>query len=48
MIAKAAFAETEGNQDGKVTLDEFIAACLGQEGFSKMLTLKIIEIFVEN
>ena len=48
MIAKAAFAEMDKDQDGKVTLEEFIAACLGQEEVSKMLALKIIEIFVEN
>eukprot|EP00091_Calanus_sinicus_P002432 TRINITY_DN12473_c0_g1_i1.p1 TRINITY_DN12473_c0_g1~~TRINITY_DN12473_c0_g1_i1.p1 ORF type:complete len:194 (-),score=63.61 TRINITY_DN12473_c0_g1_i1:566-1147(-) len=48
MVAKAAFAEMDKNHDGKVTLDEFIAACLGQEELSKMLTLKIIDIFVEN
>ena len=48
LVAKTAFAEMDKDKDGKVTLDEFIAACLGQEEFSKMLVLKNIEIFVEN
>ena len=48
MLAKTAFAEMDKNQDGKVTCQEFISACLAQEEFSKMLTLKIIDIFVED
>ena len=31
----------------QVTLDEFTTAILAREQFSKMLTLKIIDIFVE-
>ena len=38
----------DADQDGKVTSAEFIAACLGQEEFSKMLALKVIDIFVED
>ena len=34
MIAQAAFAEIDKDKDGKVILEEFIAACLGQEEFS--------------
>ena len=48
MIAKAAFAEMDKDHNGKVTLDEFIEACIGQKEFSRMLTLKIIDIFVED
>jgi len=48
MIAKAAFAEMDKDQDGKVTLDEFIEACMGQEEISQMLTRKILDIFVED
>ena len=46
LVAKSAFAEMDADQDGKVTTAEFIAACLGQEEFSKMLALKVIDIFV--
>merc|ERR1711887_340066 len=48
LVAKSAFAEMDENQDGKVTDAEFIKACLGQEAFSKMLALKVIDIFVED
>merc|ERR1712236_195321 len=48
LVAKSAFAEMDKNQDGKVTNDEFIKACMGQEEFSKMLALKVIDIFVED
>merc|ERR1711872_845124 len=47
-VAKTAFAEMDEKQDGKVTTEEFIKACLGQEEFSKMLVLKVIDIFVED
>ena len=48
MIAKTAFAEMDKNKDGKVTKEEFVAACLGQQEISKMLALKIVDIFVED
>ena len=48
LVAKSAFAEMDEDQDGKVTSAEFIKACLGQEEFSKMLALKVIDIFVED
>merc|ERR1711936_457700 len=47
-LPKTAFAEMDNNQDGKVTTAEFISACMGQEEFSKMLALKVIDIFVED
>ena len=47
LVAKSAFAEMDSDQDGKVTLEEFISACLGQEKLSKMLALKVIDIFVD-
>ena len=34
--------------DPQVTLEEFTAACMHTEQFSKMLTLKIIDIFLED
>merc|ERR1739846_169694 len=48
LVAKSAFAEMDKDQDGKVTNDEFIKACMGHEEFSKMLALKVIDIFVED
>merc|ERR1711915_663698 len=47
MVAKTAFAEMDENKDGKVTQQEFLSACLGQQEISKMLALKIVDIFVE-
>merc|ERR1719245_2863597 len=41
LIAKSAFAEMDKDEDGKITTEEFVSACLGQEQFSKMLALKI-------
>eukprot|EP00092_Neocalanus_flemingeri_P054260 GFUD01063897.1.p1 GENE.GFUD01063897.1~~GFUD01063897.1.p1 ORF type:complete len:177 (-),score=56.87 GFUD01063897.1:96-626(-) len=48
LIAKSAFAEMDKDEDGKVSTDEFITACLSQEEFSKMLAIKVIDIFVED
>jgi len=48
LVSKSAFAEMDKDQDGKVTTEEFISACTGQEEFSKMLALKVIDIFVED
>ena len=36
------------DEDGKVSLDEFVTACLSQEEFTKMLAIKVIDIFVED
>ena len=47
MISKSAFAEMDKDADGKVSLEEFKSACLGREEFSKMLAVKVIDIFVE-
>merc|ERR1712212_139459 len=48
MIAQSAFKEMDKDDDGKISMDELVDACLGQEKFSKMLALKIIDIFVED
>jgi len=48
MIAKTAFAEMDENQDGKVSKDEFVSACMQQDEFSKMLAIHVIDIFVED
>merc|ERR1712048_1356872 len=47
MIAKSAFAEMDKNEDGKVSIEEFKSACLGREEFSKLLAVRVIDIFVE-
>jgi len=46
-IATSAFAEMDKDADGKITKEEFISACLGQEQFSKMLALKMVEMFTD-
>ena len=46
MIATTTLAEMDNNEDGKISLEEYIKACLEKEEFSRMLTLKIIDIFV--
>jgi len=48
LVSKSAFAEMDKDQDGKVTTEEFITACMGQDDLSKMLALKVIDIFVED
>ena len=35
-------------QDGKITVEEFSSACLRQEEISKLLAIKIIDIFVQD
>ena len=47
LLSKSAFTEMDKNQDGKITQEEFIKACLGQEEISRILALKIIDIFCE-
>ena len=48
LIAKSAFAEMDKNEDGEVSEEEFVKACMDQEEISKMLTLKIVDIFVND
>merc|ERR1711970_1408435 len=48
LVSKSAFAEMDKDQDGKVTTAEFTSACMGQDEFSKMLALKVIDIFVDD
>ena len=48
LIAKTAFAEMDKDLDGRVSVTEFISACMAQEAFSQMLTSKILDIFVED
>ena len=44
--SKKAFEEMDKDNDGKVTIDEFVSAILNQERVSKFMALKVIEIFV--
>ena len=46
-IANTAFMEMDKDVDGKITVEEFTRACLEREQISKMLALKVINIFVE-
>ena len=48
LIAKTAFAEMDVNKDGLVSQEEFVRAVLGQEQFSKLLTVNIMSIFIDN
>lgn len=47
LVAKNAFLEMDTNQDGVVSLEEFLSACLGQSELCQLLALKAIEIFAE-
>jgi len=46
VLVNSAFSEMDENNDGQITQDEFIEACMRQKKFSTMLTLRIIDIFV--
>merc|ERR1711892_1272460 len=47
-ITKKELTRLIKDEDGKVSLDEFVTACLSQEEFTKMLAIKVIDIFVED
>ena len=40
-----AFQEMDANSNGRVTQEEFVKACLNQATISKMLALKVIDVF---
>lgn len=46
VLATQAFEEMDANSDGRVTEEEFIAACFSHEKISTMLALKIVDVFV--
>jgi len=45
-LAELAFKEMDADFDGKITEQEFVSACMGQEKISSMLALRIIDVFV--
>ena len=47
LLAEKAFIEMDSDSDGKVTQEEFIKAILSEKEFSTMLTLRIIDVFVD-
>merc|ERR1712107_749272 len=47
LIAKSAFAEMDKDEDGKISLDEFTTAVLGEKDFSKLLSTTALDIFME-
>merc|ERR1712002_137581 len=48
-IADAAFSEMDADGDGKITLAEFVSACISHDetSISKMLALKVVDIFLD-
>ena len=46
-LATGIFKEMDTNNDGEISEEEFIQACLSQKKMSKKLTLKIIDLFVQ-
>jgi len=44
-LAHKAFKEMDADSDGKITQEEFVRACLNHETISKMLALKVIDVF---
>ena len=47
LIAKSAFAEMDKDEDGKVSLQEFLTACQAEKDFSKLLSSTALNIFME-
>merc|ERR1719203_1182036 len=46
-ISNKAFVEMDRDEDGQISMEEFIEACLKQEQFTKLLAMKAIGIFIE-
>ena len=46
-FVKDIFSEMDKDNDGKITESEFIRACMEQQEMSKLLAIKIVNIFVE-
>eukprot|EP00092_Neocalanus_flemingeri_P031049 GFUD01033729.1.p1 GENE.GFUD01033729.1~~GFUD01033729.1.p1 ORF type:complete len:210 (+),score=51.88 GFUD01033729.1:74-703(+) len=47
-LAGEAFVEMDLNEDGEISEEELVAACLAQKKFARIITLQIIELFLGN
>ena len=47
MTADALLKEMDEDKDGQIKLEEYINACLNKDELSKVLTVKIIDIFID-
>ena len=47
-VAKSVFREMDRNKDNVVSEEEFVTSVLAQKKFSKLLTMKAVEIFADN
>lgn len=47
MLADALLKEMDEDNDGKIKLEEYVNACLNKDELSKVLTVKIIDIFID-
>ena len=47
LVVEKAFIEMDADSDGRVTEEEFVRACVGHKKFSKMLALKLIDLFTQ-
>lgn len=48
LTADALLKEMDEDKDGKIKLEEYINACLNKDELSKVLTVKIIDIFIDD
>ena len=47
-IAQAVFSEMDENEDGDISLEEFVQACLCHKKSSSMLTMKVVNLFLDS
>ena len=45
-IAQEAFREMDVNEDSRISLDEFVNACLSNKKCSSALTMKVVNLFL--
>ena len=45
-IAQEAFREMDENEDSRISLDEFVNACLSNKKCSSVLTMKVVNLFL--
>ena len=46
-LAEAAFKEMDKDQDGEITQQNFVTACLERRKFSTIIALRLIRIFID-